>query len=116
MYADHMPWFTIKPARGSAHLAKVNYFAGNPENQAQNDITEGEANARLIAASPDLFADADDSERFAKFTETQIAGIMAMDPADDRIPMMLRGLLDAAKDRGNRARAVIAFAEAEAAT
>jgi hypothetical protein len=52
MFSDHMPDFVIKS--GNRKIAKVNYFAGNPEFAATNDITEGEANARLIEAAPEL--------------------------------------------------------------
>jgi hypothetical protein len=54
MYADHIPNFILK--FGTRPLAKINYFAGNPEFAVSNDIIEGEANARLIAAAPELLA------------------------------------------------------------
>lgn len=51
-FADHLPDYVIK--YGNVKLAKVNMFAGNPDNAASNDARQGEANARLIAAAPDL--------------------------------------------------------------
>lgn len=54
MFADHLPDYVIKT--GNRRLAKVNMFAANPENSYNRDVAEGEANARLIAAAPELLS------------------------------------------------------------